>query len=134
MRYLSSTLARRVNYRLGEIFFRILHLYSTQLPEEAMFLSAGVSFDSLCPRSRRNLYQRNNRLKSSHCNTTAQTAAERQNPSGVESLCSDWAEHYMTTVLFLHLSQQDLRKVLYEADIKHSVKHYLNPLECLAWE
>jgi len=62
-RYLSSTLAQR-ELPAWEIFFRIL-LYSTQLPSgrsDVSLRGAGVSF--IVPkRSRRNLYQLNNRLK-----------------------------------------------------------------------
>jgi len=44
---------------------------------------------------------------------------------------ADW-QSITTTVLLIYLSQQDLRKVY--MNIKLQCKHYLNPLECLAWE
>jgi len=59
-RYLSSAHPRR-ELPVWEIFFRILHLYSTQLPSGRSDVSlkvAGVSFDSLC-QSDRHLYQLN---------------------------------------------------------------------------
>jgi len=80
-RYLSSTLAR-VNYRL-EIFFRILHLYST-LPSGRSDVSLSGCrrfFRFIVPkRSRRNLYQLNNRLKLPVNATTAINSGRTTKP------------------------------------------------------
>jgi len=80
-------------------FFRILHLYSTQPPQKKRFLSRVQAFRFIVPKRSRpvSAEQQAETSQRYYCNKQRQNDKTRR---VLESLGSDWAEHYMTTVLF----------------------------------
>jgi len=87
--------------------------------------SHGRRFRFIVPVDVWNLYQRNNRLKLSHCNTTTVNKQWQTTTTGVEKLFGSWlAEHYMTTAL-IYLEPAGLEKSFIWSRHKTTVKKTL---------
>jgi len=137
MPYLSSTLAR-VNYRFGRYFseFCIFIRPSSWRRSDVSLKGAGVSFDSLCPSDRGETCI-SGTTGWNHRTATLLLYKQRQNDKTrrcwkalvLTGQSITWPPYFL-----IYLRQQDLRKVLYEADIKPHAKTLLKPAGMSAWE